>query len=297
MLWLWIALAAYLLNAIAATVDKILLSNDIPNPRVYTFFISLLGGLGIVLAPWGVTLISWELFCVALLTGVVSVSALWAFFNALIRNEASRVVPIVGGLQPIIIFFLAARFIGEQLTSLEILAVLLFILGGIIITLEPVQGKVKSKAWIIYAVVSGSLFGALHFLSKYLFEHLDFINGFVWPRITTAGVALLFLLSPNFIKALKDNGKNAKPSSKFLFLLGQSAGAAFFILINYAISLGSVTIVNALQGVQYVFVFVFMILLSMFIPKLVKEDVTKKVLVQKSLAIVLIILGIILLVL
>lgn len=297
MLWLWIALAAYVLNAIAATVDKILLSNDIPNPRVYTFFISLLGGLGIVLAPWGLTLISWEMFGVALLTGVVSVTALWAFFNALVRHEASRVVPIVGGLQPIIIFFLAARFIGEKLTSLEILAVVLFILGGIIITLEPVQSKVKNKAWILYAVVSGSLFGALHFLSKYLFENLDFINGFVWPRITTALVACLFLLSPSFIAALKNDSKNTKSSSKFLFLFGQSAGAAFFILINYAISLGSVTIVNALQGVQYVFVFLFMILLSMFIPKLVKEDLTKKVLVQKSLAIALIILGIILLVL
>lgn len=294
--WLFIAIAAYLLNAIAATIDKVLLSNDIPHPEVYAFFISLLGGFGIVLAPWGLHLISWDLFLVVLLAGVFGVSSLWFFFKSLVLQEASRVVPIVGGIQPIIIFGLASYFIGEQLSAVQIFAVVLFILGGFLISHE--SGKKKTnKAWLFYALIAGLLFGGLHFTSKYLFEHLDFINGFVWPRISTMGIALLFLTRKSFRKKLRSNSKSAKPVSKGLFLLGQSAGAGFFVMINYAISLGSVTIINALQGVQYVFVFFLVSVISLFAPNILKEKINKKVLLQKFVALALIILGIILLIL
>lgn len=293
--WLFIAIAAYLLNAIAATIDKFLLSNDIPHPAVYTFFINLLGGLGIVLAPWGLTFISWDLFLVVVLAGILGVSSLWFFFKSLVLQEASRVVPIVGGIQPILIFGLARFIIGETLTPIQILAVILFIVGGYLISYE--SGKKKSsKLWLMYAVIAGLLFGGLHFTSKYLFEHLDFVNGFVWPRISTMVIALLFLLNAKFRKTLKKNSKNSKSVSKGLFLVGQTAGASFFILINYAISLGSVTIINALQGVQYVFVFLMVTIISFINPKLLREKITHKILIQKVFALILIVLGIVLLI-
>lgn len=297
MFYLGVAIGAYILNAIAATIDKILLSKDIPDPRVYTFFIALLGSFGIVLAPWGMTLIPFHIFFIALVAGFVSVGALWSFFQALVREEASRVVPIVGGLQPIIIFLLATSFLGEQLGLKEILAVIVLILGGVVITYDKQTKSKKQKSWIVFAVVSGLLFGCLYFLNKYLFNELGFINGFVWPRLTTAAAALFFLITPGFIQSLKNSNKQKKTKSGLLFLLGQTCGALFFILINYAISLGSVTIVNALQGVQYVFVFLFVVLISLLSPRSIHENITKTVLLQKLFAILMISFGIVLLIL
>lgn len=293
MLWLFISIIAYFLNAITAVIDKILISKEIPDPKIYTFFISVLGIVGIVLAPFGLSMISiWYLF-IAVLIGLLSILALLALFNALKIHEASRVVPIVGAIQPIVIFFLAFSFLHERLSLFEIIAVAFFIIGGILITIEFGKKKKNGFKWLIYAILSGVLFGILYSMNKYLFNELGFINGFVWPRITTCLVALLFLLDKRFLNELKLNLKTSKSSSKGLFLIGQACGASFFVLINYAISLGSVTIVNSMQGLQYAFVLIMTTILAYFSPKLIKENFNIKILIQKVFAIILIAFGII----
>ena len=76
-----------------------------------------------------------------------------------------------------------------------------------------------------------------------------------------------------------------------MFFSNQGIAAIGFLLQNYAIFLGSVAIVNALQGVQFAFLLVLGGLISVFFPKLLKENVSKMVIIQKILAIVLISLG------
>ncbi|MDP1709666.1 MAG: hypothetical protein Q8L21_02155, partial [Candidatus Komeilibacteria bacterium] len=81
-----------------------------------------------------------------------------------------------------------------------------------------------------------------------------------------------------------------------LFLFGQVAGAMSFVLVNYAISLASVTLVNALQGLQYVFLLIMVLLLAKWYPRVLSEHLKGWTLVQKIAAILLIGAGLILLV-
>ncbi len=299
LLWLSIAVLAYLFNALSAVIDKFLITKKVPSPFVYTFFITILGILGIVLIPFGFKFfITRKFLLIVFAVGFVYIFALLSFFYALLRNEASRVVPIVGAVQPVIIFFLSKRFISESLNFLQIFAVILLVLGGILITFEPHHSKFrKDRSWIFLSLLSGLLFGVLYFLNKYLYINLGFITGFVWTRISTFLVALTFLFNKSFIKILKQSTKNTKVKSKLLFFIGQISGAMFFILINYAISLGSVTIINAMQGIQYVFVFVIMMFISKIKKDLDLENISNKVLMQKAVSILMIVLGIGLLVL
>ena len=64
-----------------------------------------------------------------------------------------------------------------------------------------------------------------------------------------------------------------------------------FLLQNYAIFLGSVALVNALQGVQYAFLLVLGGLISVFYPNLLKENISTKVVIQKLTAVLLISIG------
>lgn len=294
MLWFIIAIIAYFCNAIASTIDKILLSKDIPHPRVYVFYIGILGLLGLVLAPFGMTLIPLKMFWFVLMSGCLSVLALWMFFKALIKREASGVVSFVGAVQPIIILILASIFIGERLRLQELVAVFILIIGSALLTRDNKHKKENNKYdWILYAMLSGIFFGIMHFLNKFLFTELGFINGFVWPRITTALCASSFLISSSFIKELKNKNKDGvSKKGMILFLMAQLLGAMFFILVNYAISLGSVTLVNALQGIQFVFVFIFMIILSKLKHIHIKDKFTKNILFKKLIGIILISIGI-----
>ena len=73
----------------------------------------------------------------------------------------------------------------------------------------------------------------------------------------------------------------------------------FYILARYtgyfAISLISVSIVSVLASLQPLFVLVYGILLSFYFPKILKEQVSPEIMVQKVAAIVLLTLGLILL--
>lgn len=287
-------LLAYVFNACAVIIDKILVSDRIPHPSVYTFFISLLGIFGIFFAPFGMYLISFENFLFCILSGICSIFALWSFFMALMRHETSRVVPVVGALQPFLIFILARIFFYERLTFYQIIAIIFLVLGGFLITYERhlVSEKNNGKSWIFYSVLSGVSFSLMYFLNKFLYNELGFVNAFVWTRIVIFFLAVLFLLNPSFIKSIRSSFQKPKSGSALLFLIGQICGALFFVFINYALSKGSVTIVNSLQGVQYLFVFLGILLISSRYPVLMRERIDSGTIIQKGFALIIIILGV-----
>ena len=103
-MWLLITAVAYFLNAIAAVVDKFLISKKISNPAVYAFYISVLGLLGLILIPWGFGWIGWYNFGIVFVAGVTFTCALLHLFKGLAVNESSRITPFIGGLSPIFVF-------------------------------------------------------------------------------------------------------------------------------------------------------------------------------------------------
>ncbi|MCX6778625.1 MAG: DMT family transporter, partial [Candidatus Magasanikbacteria bacterium] len=254
-MWLIISIIGYFLNAIAAVVDKILISKRISNPAVYVFFISLLGLVGFVLAPWGFSWIGWWFFGVSLVTGASFVLALLYLFKALKIAESSRATPFIGGLSPIFVFLFSFFLLGERLNVKQIVAFLIIILGTVLISLGKSHTKSVSRFYFL-AVFSALMFGLSYTLTKYLFNDLSFVNGFVWVRLTTF-IAAMFLLVDvkNYQDIFHQNKETARQSGP-LFLFGQVAGAVSFLLINYAISMASVTLVNALQGLQYAFLLI-----------------------------------------
>ncbi|MFC1486653.1 hypothetical protein ACFLRN_03045, partial [Thermoproteota archaeon] len=58
-----------------------------------------------------------------------------------------------------------------------------------------------------------------------------------------------------------------------------------------ATSLSYVSLVSALAGLQHFFVFVYVLLLSLFVPRILKEELSKNVVLLKIIAIALMIVG------
>ena len=81
-----------------------------------------------------------------------------------------------------------------------------------------------------------------------------------------------------------------------MFVANKALAAGAFILLNYAISLGSVTVVNALQGTQYVWLLLLAAAVSAGWPKLFREELSRVAVWQKVAGVVLVSLGVALLV-
>ena len=244
-----------------------------------------------LLIPFGFTVPAMPEIWRALAAGGTFILALIWFYAALKQNEASRVVPLVGGLVPLFTFVLAYFYLGERLANNQILGFVALVVGGVLITLDK-KGKGSATGYL-YAVIAAFVFAVSFVLTKQVFIEQNFVSGFVWSRIGGFLLALLILLIPKERHAIFHPEKTKQGRNIFaLFIGGQIAGALGFVLVNYAISLASVSLVNAMQGVQYVFLLIAIAFLGRKFPKVLSEKLSGGVLVQKLAAIVLISLGI-----
>ncbi|PIP29612.1 hypothetical protein COX27_00485 [Candidatus Kuenenbacteria bacterium CG23_combo_of_CG06-09_8_20_14_all_36_9] len=316
MSWLLITLLAYFLNAVAMVTDKALLKkNKIEHPFVYVFYIAALGCLLMLfLIPFGLKIPDGLTILVSLFAGATFVWALLLMFSALKKDEASRVNPMVGGLTPIFVFLFAWYILEEKLNCDQYAGLIFLIIGSLLIALDFHKHgaltwlkkklgfkpkfslpQIKKTIWLV--LPSAALFGVSSVLTKLVYSQIQFLTGFIWTRAgSLIAVILLLFIPANFqaVKAsFKSNKNNASQTKKTgaMFLLGQACGGSSAILQQYAIFLGSVTLVQALQGIQYVFIFIFAVLLTTFLPKIIKEEMTKEILMQKIIAIILIIIG------
>lgn len=294
-MWLIVVIIAHFFNAVAFIIDKYLLTKSIPNPVAYSFYIGLLGLLGFILAPFGLVWPGFWQFLLALASGATFILALFFFFLALKENEASRVVPFIGGLQPIFIFVLSFLFLAERLSSQELLAFILLIIGGVIISQEKSKQSFFSWQSLIFAFLAALIFAFSFVLAKYIYLEQNFVSGFVWSRLGGGLMALVFLIFKSNRDKIFQPQKKASKGLKFLFLANQGFGALGFILLNYAIFLASVTLVNVLQGTQYAFLFLMVIFLSKKFPQILKEKLSSAIILKKIFAIFIISLGLVVL--
>ncbi|HBW73820.1 MAG TPA: hypothetical protein DEF59_00975 [Candidatus Magasanikbacteria bacterium] len=282
--WLVVVIIAYALNAVAAVVDKVLLSKSIGNPAVYAFYIAFLSMLGWVLAPFGVRVPTASEFALNMGAGIVFTFALLFLFKGLKKGESSRITPFVGALSPVFVWLFSYFLLPERLGVQEISALVFLVVGSLVLVKRVDNLRASGGGGFCAACVSAVLFGLSYTLTKYNFNHQPFVSAFVWMRLGAFLGGVLLLLNARNRKDILHPSHSATKNTGWFFF-GQAAGACSFVLVNYAISLANVSLVNALQGVQYVFLLVMVWFLSWIHPRLMHERMHGKALAQKIIAI------------
>jgi drug/metabolite transporter (DMT)-like permease len=298
--WLIITISFYFILAIVFLVDKYLLTGSIPNPKVYTFYVGALGILVLVFAPFvGFYIPTIPQIILAFSAGAIYIYAIFWFYKSLQLFEASRVVPAIGGLTPLFTFALIYLFSRgrEILSFLEIIAFIFLILGSVLINLK--KEKLINIKSLKFSVLTAFLLSLSFVLIKYVYLVQPFWNGFIWRSVGGFLMAIcFFVFFPEIKKEIFIKRREKFPKkTAIIFLTNQTAGAGAAILQNWAIflvPLAYVSFINALQGVQYVFLLIFAIILSFKLPKILKEEISREIIFQKVAAILLIGAGLVL---
>lgn len=304
MSWIFIAIIGYFFLALVNIGDKIFLGNFIPNYKSYTILIGFLGLIIFVIAPWFLVWPGLLIFIISLISGTLFIAALLSFFYSLKVGEASRVIPFIGGLTPIFSLVLSVVFLSSIFTANQLVAFLLLIIGSTLIVRTPHSAHRWDHIWedvlhpqrhfkeVIVAVLAALFFSASFVSSKYVFDNAEFLNGFMWVRLGSFLAIIFLIFNRKNRQAFSGAVKKIKSKTGLLFIGNQGFGAIGFFLQNLSISLGSVALVNALQGVQYVFVIGLAALASFKFPEVFKgEKIEKKIIVEKIIAIVIIASG------
>jgi bacterial/archaeal transporter family protein len=306
MSWVLVAIIAYLILAIVNLADKFILEQVVPGAKTYTFLVGVSGLLIFIIAPWTLSWPGWNLWLATILTGAFFSAALLFLYYALKNSEASRVITLVGGTVPIITLIFSVIFFKETFSLKEMVAILFLVAGTIVISLTNTEKTIwfKVKEWFHIAnskkgkstllSLLASLCFALYWVgTKYAFNNQSFFSALIWIRLGSFLAVLGLILRKKDRRNIKKDllKSNQKKQNKFIFFGTQGLAAVGSILQNYAVALGSVVLVTSLQGLQYAFILIFIYLLSLFYPKIIKEDYSKSIMIKKIIAILLIGIG------
>lgn len=294
--YIWLALGSYLCFAVAGIGDKLILSRTVRQPLAYAFYIGIISPMFLLLLPFGFHFLSPVQTLSALLGGAAFVYALIFLYRGTSITSPARITTLIGGFEPVFVFVLAFFIAGEHLTSLQFLAFLLMVSGSVLITLHRSEGRWSAKA-LGNALIASLLFALAYAFFKYTYNHTNFVSGLIWTRLGLFLGAASFLAIKSFRQTIISDWRITKPISGWLVFFGNVVIGGWLgtILQNYALARGSVSIVAALGGVQFVFLLLFSFIITKYFSRILDEDIGWRSLAQKIIAIFLISCGLILL--
>jgi len=226
----------------------------------------------------------------AMVVGLMPLLGFWFYSKALMVEEISRITPLFQFI-PIFVVLLSVIFLNEILSAQRYFGVAIIIIASILISYRnSTSGKSLSAA--LKFMIPFSVVLAVHaILEKFLLSHIDYWSVFFW-NILGAFCGILFLLT--FSKPRREFTEAVSAVGKRAFLVVFVGEGVYFlgtICWLIAASMGYVSLVSALAGLQHFFVFIYVLLSSLFVPQLLKEEMTTGVIVLKISAIALMFAG------
>ena len=306
MTWLLLATAGQFLNAVVAILDKYIVSDAkaLPRPFVYAFYsclltsswififaLSFIPGLDDIGLPnfSDVQKPTIQVTAMAFLAAYTFFMALVSMFDALKHSDASDVMPAIGGVSALASFGMSYLFFDIPLAPHFVFGILLLATGTFLLS----HVRLAHNTSVILHVFHAGLFFALHYIvMKGLFEETSFADGFFWSRICFVLFALSLLLVPTYYEKITEQTKSTSRRTGYL-VIGTKilAGVAAFMLLK-ATDLGDVAVVQALDGLKFVFIILLSYIVGTFTPHAAGEnEFDFKTLIRKALYIGVIALG------
>lgn len=292
MSWIIFSVSAALCWAVKNIVDKYVLTKWVKNPIVPVMILGMIGLIASLLVYifHGYSDLSLFNIFLSFTAGITYILMAVFYFKAVKIEEISRIIPLFY-LSPIFILFFAALFLGEVFTPLKYLGILLLILGSVLISSKKFMKPTFGKAFW-FMILAGISISVNIVITKYLLNFADFWTIFSYIRIGAIFVLIpiFYFNSSDLISTVKEHGKKVIS----VISLNESLNLVGVLFITIAISIGYVTLVNALSSIQPFFVLSFTVVLSIFYPKILKEEIGKSVMLLKLFAIFLMFVGAIL---
>jgi len=226
------------------------------------------------------------------INGAILVSAFIPYLYALEKEEASwastlyQLIPVFG-------YVLGLVFLHEQLTFKQIVASSLVILGAVLISIDFTQ-KIKLKAKPFWLMILSSFMIAVNALIfKMVALDGNFWGTAFWEYIG-GGVfgALLFALVPLYRTQFIATIQKAKINVLSINLISELLNIGAKLAANFASLLAPLVLVWVVNGLQPLIVFVYGVILTVFMPRFGKENITKRVVVQKLSSMLVMLVGI-----
>lgn len=297
MTWFLIALIAPALWAATNHIDKYLLDRYFKGGGEGALFIfsSIIGIFFIpIVALTHPEALQYPLTAALLiaLNGALYIVGLMPYVYALQKGDASVVIPLFQ-LIPVFSFVFAWIVLGETLTASQLTGGTIIILGSIALSFEMNEVKKlsfnKQAFWLM--ILSSFLLSLTFLFFKYFALEATLLTTVFWEYVGFAVTSALLFFVPvyrkQFIQVIKENSVPAlslNGVNEVLNLVGKFA-------FNFASLLVPITLIWFVVGFQPLFVFAYGLLLTLFLPHISKEKITRGHLAHRLITISIMLIG------
>ncbi len=298
-MWLLFAFAGPILWAASTHIDKYLVERYFKNSDTAVLMV-FTAWIGVIMLPFiwyfepSVLSLPPLDIAVMIASGILYMGAMLFYLQAIQSAEASVVAPLFQ-TSTLFTFALGYLILGETLSLLNAAGAALILIGALLLSLDTSFHFRKLKWRLLLLMLLCTFVLALSsVLFKYFAVREEFWSTTFWTYVGEAlfGAGILAiprylrqftaLLKTNTAALLAVNGANE------LINLGGGLG------VRFASLLAPVALVSAVSSTTTLFVFIFGVLLTLFLPQLANEDMSWKNLIQKGAAAVLVAAGVVL---
>lgn len=285
------AFTAQLFIGVSLVIDKLFFGST-GRGRVipYVFWISVMGGFGMVFFFFGFTMPGAKALCLAFLAGLSFLLMLICYYMVLSIGEATEAIPVVGGFAPLATYIAGNVLSFTPLNPAEYTAFTLLMTGGFILFFT---GGHKLSRIIPWTLAAAALTGSTNVLEKLVFrDTANFATGYALMKSFTLMAGLSMLAIPAVRKNIFTESASAPAEKRVLYFANRAAAGIGSLLIFYAIRLEEhPAIVESINGARYVIVFILAFILTTVRPDLIRETVRGRRAFFKAAATLVILLG------
>ncbi|MDO8428148.1 MAG: EamA family transporter [Candidatus Diapherotrites archaeon] len=291
--WFGFSLLSAFSESLTSIVDKVSLDKFLKNAYlavVFEGFFSLVIAaiIWLFFGPFSF-IVSFPIL-ISVFAGLCETAGTVLYYRSMKLEEASKVIALLQ-LIPVFVTVLAILFLHQSFSFNQFLGILFLVMGAFLISLKKLEFKFTVTSVLRIMLLSAFSFAVSKVVLDYALVSLSFSECFFYFLLGFGLSSLLFAFTKNsqiaFKQAFAEFGW--KPFAFFFF--GQTFFYIGIFLEFISLSLGDSPLVSALRALRAFFTFGLAIVLTIFLPRFLQEDIRSFALSQKVLAIVLIVAG------
>lgn len=289
--WFFFSLLAPLFWASSNFVDKYILGKYTKGIFDFVFFS---------------TITSWIFFAVIFLfvgtpelniyslipiaTGMILIYSYGFYGKALEQGDTSSLV-ILFKLIPVITVVLAFAFLGQTLSSNELIGFVIVLAGATVISFEKTKGIfIKGFGMILIAILMWSV---MTLFIDYGLTKMSFWDYFMLDNLGSALAGLTMFIIPSIRRQVIEGIKTAQLGKYVWFSWNNVLDFFGQMSIKKALAIApSAGLVTVVMQVQSFYAILIGVLLTLFIPHIIKEDISARTLIKKVIGAAIMFLGI-----
>lgn len=291
--WLFFAILSPAMFAANNLGEKFILDKKIKNPIIIIILAGItsmtVGFCVLIFKGFAISIVDLLLL---IFSGTLMIFYLIPYFKALALEDTSRIIPLFQFIN-IFVLIMAYVFLKETLTGIEFMGFIIIMTGGFMLGARHIEkGILKPRKSMYFMIISSFIYAVCIIVFKLAVSHNNFWVSFGYENIGIGlGAILLFIWKPYrllFIRESKQINFNLWGlifSNNLLSVIAEFSGF-------YAVSLAPVALVTVIGGSQSFFVLLYALILTIWFPKIIKEEIGKNTLIIKISAIIIMFAGI-----